>query len=209
MLRVIVIGGSGATGKELLKELIASPKVASITSLGRRNVDDLQSEKLNQVIVDFEKLDDYKESFKGQEAAFCCLGTTKKQAGTAEKFRHIELDYSSAFSRLAKEANIEQMHLLTSQGANPNSWFLYMKTKGEIEEAMKRDTFKNLYIYRPGFLNRGATDRFGEKALSYLMSGIPVNTVARSMVKLFERQNEQTPSGVNVLYNKEIYKESK
>eukprot|EP01133_Synstelium_polycarpum_P001466 gene1466-1703_t len=147
----IVIGGTGATGKELVKELIASNKIAHITSIVRRKDDSIADE---QVVVDMEKLEERKDLFANHDVAFCTIGTTKKQAGSAEAFRHIDYGYSTTFSRLAKEANVQSMHLLTSTGANANSWFLYMKTKGEIEEEMKRQQFKSLSIYRPAKLEQ-------------------------------------------------------
>ena len=33
---------------------------------------------------------------------------------------------------IAKECGVKHMSLLTSSGANANSWFLYIKTKGQV-----------------------------------------------------------------------------
>jgi oxidoreductase len=55
------------------------------------------------------------------------------------------------------------MSYVSSQGANPNSWFLYPKTKGEVEEALKNLKFQSTSIYRPGLLDRGSKARLVEK----------------------------------------------
>ncbi len=44
----------------------------------------------------------------------------------------VDFDYVVKFARLAKEQNIDNFHLVSSAGANSKSWFLYMKTKGEV-----------------------------------------------------------------------------
>jgi hypothetical protein len=38
-------------------------------------------------------------------------------------------DYSLSFARLAKEGGAKHMVLMSSQGANKGSWFLYPQTK--------------------------------------------------------------------------------
>jgi len=210
--KAIVIGGTGATGKELVKELVSSDKFSKVTSLVRKIDTSIENEKLNQVVVDFEHLDQHKDLFQDTQVGFNCLGTTRKVAGSAENFRHIEFDYSQSFTTLAKEAGIENMHLLTAQGANPNSWFLYPKTKGEIEESMKKEAFPNLSIYRPGFLERGKTDRWVENVLGKLISGLPVSTLAKAMKNAAITQlSEPTPSTpqTHMFYNKDIYKLAK
>jgi len=72
-----------------------------------------------------------------QDVAFCTLGTTRKDAGSAAAFREVDLHLVMRFAKQCKEANIRDFHLLTSQGANPKSWFLYPQTKGEVEEGVK------------------------------------------------------------------------
>lgn len=52
--------------------------------LGRRTIE-LPSEsgwdKVEQGVVDFEKLADHSDSFGNVDSAFCCLGTTRGKAG--------------------------------------------------------------------------------------------------------------------------------
>ena len=52
--------------------------------LGRRTIE-LPSEsgwdKVEQGVVDFEKLADHSDSFINVDSAFCCLGTTRGKAG--------------------------------------------------------------------------------------------------------------------------------
>ncbi|HRG43056.1 MAG TPA: hypothetical protein PKY97_01275, partial [Saprospiraceae bacterium] len=56
-MKVVVIGGSGATGRHLVRELLASDKVSMVTALLRRPFFEAHP-KLNQIIVDFDHLTD-------------------------------------------------------------------------------------------------------------------------------------------------------
>ena len=53
--------------------------------------------------------------------------------------------------------------LLTATNSNPASWFLYPKTKGEIEEAVAGLGFDRLDIYRPAFLKGRPSGRIMEE----------------------------------------------
>ena len=53
--------------------------------------------------------------------------------------------------------------VLTSMGSNTNSWSLYLKTKGQIEESSKEEAFEYTSIFRPGLLDRGGDKRTVEK----------------------------------------------
>ena len=64
----LVLGGTGEVGRELVRELVANPAFSRIIMVTRRELQ-LNSEKTEQKIVDFEKLDDHKEAF--QDAQVC------------------------------------------------------------------------------------------------------------------------------------------
>jgi oxidoreductase len=86
---------------------------------------------------------------------FCTLGTTKAQAGSAENFVKIDKDYVLDSAKLIKEQNPnKEIHYLycSSKGSNAKSPFLYLRTKGEIEEGLKGIGFKRVSIFRPGSL---------------------------------------------------------
>ena len=55
-------------------------------------------------------------------------------------------------AQVARDAGAVEFHLVTSQGANKDSSFLYPQTKGLVEEAVRQVAFDRLYVYRPSFL---------------------------------------------------------
>ncbi|XP_020604447.1 oxidoreductase HTATIP2-like [Orbicella faveolata] len=74
------------------------------------------------------------------------------------------------------------MTYISSQGAKSSSLFLYLKTKGEVEDALKEMHFPKTSIFRPGVLDRGTKKRFGEKLAGWVMSTISVAKVAKAML---------------------------
>jgi len=183
-LKAVVIGGSGAIGLALVNELAINDNFELITCVGRREYDCFpESDKIKQVVVDMESMDDLQNDIMGYDVAFCCLGSTRKDAGSDKEFKKIDFTYVVNFGNKCKEANIEKFHYVSSMGANKNSWFLYPRTKGEVEQALADMNFKRLYIYRPGLLDRGDKNRTVESLLGKIVKTTPVGNVAKEMIK--------------------------
>uniref|UniRef100_A0A8C3HK39 Protein HTATIP2 n=1 Tax=Chrysemys picta bellii TaxID=8478 RepID=A0A8C3HK39_CHRPI len=87
-----ILGASGATGKELLKEILKQQLFSNVTIIGRRKLtfEEVAYQNVNQQVVDFEKLDEYSAAFQGHDVGFCCLGTTKAKGGAGEAEVKIE-----------------------------------------------------------------------------------------------------------------------
>ncbi|KAI9101925.1 hypothetical protein DFS34DRAFT_612018 [Phlyctochytrium arcticum] len=188
----IVMGATGAVGKALVRDLMETDAFSKVTLLLRREVEyeGPHPEKLVQHKVDFENLDE--SLLKGHDTMFCTFGTTKKQAGSAEAFQKIDRDYVLNAAQKFKAANPSTpLHFLytSSTGANPTSWFLYPRTKGEIENGLKSAGFDKCTIVRPGFLGTEESRKESRLAENSLTAGIsslfgmltPVANVARAM----------------------------
>ncbi|GEM_PF-5474399 len=73
-MKVVLIGGSGATGRALVQLMLKSKEITEIVVLLRR-VSFEEHIKLKQVIVDFENLTDFEQVIQGN-VAISCLGST-------------------------------------------------------------------------------------------------------------------------------------
>jgi len=84
----------------------------------------------------------------------------------------VKVDYTYPLNggQLAKHYNIPHYSLVSSVGADKSSFFLYPKTKGQVEDALSKLQLNNLSIYRPGqILNReNGEKRFGETLLKFV-----------------------------------------
>ncbi|KAM6172675.1 oxidoreductase HTATIP2 isoform 2-T2 [Erethizon dorsatum] len=127
---VFILGASGETGKVLLKEILEQNLFSKVTLIGRRKLifEEEAYKNVNQEVVDFEKLDDYASAFQGHDVGFCCLGTTRAKAG-AEGFVRVDRDYVLKSAELAKTGGCKHFNLLSSQGADKSSKFLYLQVK--------------------------------------------------------------------------------
>ncbi|KAJ3326357.1 hypothetical protein HDV06_000233 [Boothiomyces sp. JEL0866] len=213
--------GTGMVGKELVKELVQSPDYTRISLISRRELTSKEMQwkdnsKIEVKIVDFDKLDDYKSAFEDHDIGFCCLGTTRADAGSADNFIKIDHDYplkaATIFKSLAKK-DVKFM-LLTSTGSNANSFLLYPKTKGLLENAITSLGFKSLGIFRPGLLffegERPKTRFFEGLGISVANAfglqntfGAPTSAVGAKMAKAGIELKE----GVKIFENADILKQ--
>ena len=159
-MKALVIGATGATGKDLVKQLLNDKDFDEVDVFVRKPLD-IENEKLKTHIVDFEKPEDWKNSVKG-DVAFSCLGTTLKNAGSKEAQRKVDYDYQYQFAKAAKENDVEDYILVSAYGANPQSKIFYSKMKGELEDAVRKLHFNKITIFKPGMLERKDSERSGE-----------------------------------------------
>lgn len=163
----LIAGATGLTGKELVKILLDHPAYDKIRIFVRRPLD-IEHPKLEQVRVDFNRLDDYKEFFEVDEV-FCCLGTTIKKAGSQKAFRRVDYEFPAALGVLAKSAGVQKFLVISAMGADSRSSIFYNRVKGQMEDRLKKLDIPALHIFRPSLLLGDRREfRAGEKAASLL-----------------------------------------
>lgn len=160
-MRAIIIGGTGATGKELVAQLLDDSRFDEIVALVRRPYFGERA-KLQEVVIDFEKLSDHRALIQG-DVAFSCLGTTLKDAGSKDAQWRVDHDYQLEFASIAKNNEVEGFVLMSAFGANAKSAFFYNKMKGKLEENISKLNFKQFVILHPGGIERPGSVRKGEK----------------------------------------------
>ena len=159
-MKALVIGATGATGRDLVNQLLTDKDYDEVNVFVRRPLE-VESPKLKTHIVDFEKPEKWKDLVNG-DVAFSCLGTTLKDAGSKEAQRKVDYDYQYNFAKAAKENEVEDYILVSSYGANPKSKIFYSRMKGELEQSIKALHFNKLMIFQPGMLDRKDSERTGE-----------------------------------------------
>lgn len=160
-MKAIVIGATGATGKDLVKQLLVDRDFEQVDVFVRRKMD-YSHPKLCVHVVDFENIDAWKGEITG-DVLFSMLGTTLKQAGSQKKQWRIDYDYQYEVAKAARENGVQTLELMSSVGASTRSLFFYSRMKGALEEAVKALSFSRTIIMRPPSLIKKGTDRPGER----------------------------------------------
>ena len=161
-LEAIVLGATGATGQELVKLLLKDPNFSKVTIFVRKKPR-VKHKKLTTYEIDFSRLNEYKGLING-DVIFSALGTTLSQAGSKTQQYLVDFNYQYEFAKIGSENKVIHYSLVSSVGANIKSPFFYPKTKGALEEAVKKLGFNNIYIFQPPFLIRQSNlIRPGEK----------------------------------------------
>lgn len=146
MSQILIAGASGLIGTALVRQL---DPAHSLTLLCRKA--GTPQPRHHWLPADFEQLADL-DLPSPVDIAFCCLGTTRKQAGSDDAFRRVDHDYVLAFAQLARRHGCQRLIVVSSLGANPRSPALYPRTKGQMEQALLAQSWQRLAIVRPAML---------------------------------------------------------
>lgn len=159
---VLVLGASGLVGSNVLTALLADEDVARVTVLVRRILS-ITHPKLIQVCTDFQVMSAL-DSIGSIDVLYCCIGTTRKKTPDLIQYRAIDYGITTAVAAHAKANGCEEIHLVSSVGANANSSNFYLKIKGEVELGIQSLGFERCIIYRPSMLIGARNEsRPGEK----------------------------------------------
>ena len=211
-MKAIVIGATGATGRELIKILLLRSEVKHILALTRKKLE-VSSPKLDVHVVNFAEIDKYSSIING-DILFSALGTTLKDAKSKTKQFEVDYTYQYNLAKISSENNVKTLSLVSSSGANENSLFFYPRIKGLLESSVKQLNFENIQIYQPPFLIRQSdVMRSNEKIGIFIFKALnsvgilnslrplPVSRLAEKMV---DESLTKQPQRVMVFENKDI-----
>ena len=201
-LGALVIGATGATGQEIVSQLLVDDSFDSVSIFVRKDPN-ITHNKLKTYIIDFSKIENYKDLIKGN-VLFSCLGTTLRVAGSKDKQYLVDYTYQYEFAKIASDNGVADYSLVSSIGANEKSPFFYPKIKGELEMAIKRFPFKTIQIFQPPTLIRQqelirTDEKIGIKIFRWLnffgilksQKPLPVNILAEFMIEQIKKKQKE------------------
>ena len=159
-MKGLIIGATGATGKDLLAKLLEDEAFSEIHSFVRKPMS-ISHPKLHAHVVDFDTPEAWADLLHG-DVAFSCLGTTLAVAGSKDAQWRVDYDYQYAFAQQCKANGVPTFVLVSAAGAKAQSKLFYNRMKGALEEAVKKLSFPSLLIFQPSVLIRSNSDRAGE-----------------------------------------------
>lgn len=209
--RVLLAGGTGAVGQELLARLATHPGVPALKVLLRRPFP--LPAGAQALHTSWQDLAEHPEWFE-VDTVFCALGTTIRQAGSQEAFRQVDHDHVLALARHAKAQGVRQFLVVSALGADAASRVFYNRVKGEMEQGLAAIGFESLTVAQPSLLlGERAEFRLGERLGQWgsrLAGGLmparyrPVH-VAQVAAALIDASQHPQP-GLHVLDNIQLRK---
>lgn len=159
----VIIGATGAVGREILTEILSGEYYDRIYILGRSSISKLpEDSRLAKIIIDFDNIDFDMDILENADI-FASLGTTIKIAGSKENQRKIDVDYTVNFAKLC-EGKVRSFNVVSVIGAKSNSKNFYNSLKGELEDALKELNLGVLRIFQPSLLiSKRDDERFLEE----------------------------------------------
>jgi uncharacterized protein YbjT (DUF2867 family) len=167
----LVAGANGMVGVALVRTLVDSGDYTRVIALTRRPLS-IDSPRLVNRILPFKALENEMKGLACHDA-YCCLGTTRREAGSQQAFRAVDHDLVLSFARGAQAAGAQTLVVVSSIGADRASGNFYLRIKGETETALEALRFRALHLLQPGLL-------LGERRQRRL-----VETLARWTLPLF------------------------
>ncbi|HAT7592371.1 NAD-dependent epimerase/dehydratase family protein [Citrobacter sp. TBCS-15] len=211
MSQVLITGATGLVGGNLLRMLLNEPRVNAITAPTRRPLADTVGVYNPH---DPQLTDALAQVTDPVDIVFCCLGTTRREAGSKEAFIHADYTLVVDTALTGRRLGAQHMLVVSSMGANTNSPFFYNRVKGEMEQALIAQKWPRLTIVRPSML-LGERDkqRTNEKFLAPLFRLLPGNwksidarDVARAMLAEALAPGDE---GVTILTSSELRERAK
>ena len=212
-LHALILGATGATGRELVKLLLENSNFSQVSLFVRRLVD-IDHEKITIYKIDFTRLNEYNNLIQG-DVLFSALGTTKKEAGGKKEQFLVDYTYQYEFAKIASKNGINHYSLVSSIGADKNSFFFYPKIKGALESSIKSLGFNKIHIFQPpSIIRQPELIRSGEQysinflqvmnKLGFLKSLKPI-LVKDLAAKIIKESLLNQKEGVTIYKSKDLF----
>jgi uncharacterized protein YbjT (DUF2867 family) len=147
MRQAVIAGATGLVGAECLNLLL--DRYDAVTAFVRRSTGRTHARLLERHI-DFDRLGTV--DIPPAAHVYCTLGTTIKAAGSQEAFHRVDFDYPKMLAERTAAAPGTRFMLISSVGANAQSKNFYLRTKGELEDAVRALPIDAVHIFRPSVL---------------------------------------------------------
>jgi uncharacterized protein YbjT (DUF2867 family) len=157
---VVMLGATGAVGNIAAMTMVQSPLLSKLTLLGRRVVENITAEIVNQHVIDISSSATYSHLLIGHDTAVCTLGVGQPSKVRREEFVRIDKEAVIEFAKSCKHAGVRHFILLSSVGVNSGSNSFYLRIKGQLEDELKTLKFNHLSLFHPSMIMT-PTNRYG------------------------------------------------
>lgn len=157
---IVMLGATGAVGNHTALTLARLPRIQRLSLLGRHPAANVVGRSVSQESIDIFAPVSYQTLLAGHHAAICALGVGQPSKISKDEFVRIDRDAVVGFASACKQAGVRHFELLSSVGASAKSTSFYLRTKGELEKALKALHFERLSLFHPSLIVT-PTNRYG------------------------------------------------
>jgi len=212
----LIAGSTGFLGSKILNYL--SQEDNKIYCLSRRKKSN-NKKNVEDIIINFDALDNL--NLPKIDHVYLCLGYELRAwelismpQRIKNSFYKVDYEYTLSIAKKAKEAGAASISLVSAVGANKDSASFYLKTKGDLEEAVIKLNFSKINIYQPGHLggrinwqkqkNDPRLDVFAFEFASLFIDPFMISDLkkfrsieAKKLAKFIVHQSKNISKGVN------------
>lgn len=157
---IVFLGASGAVGSAALENIVSFSAIHKILLLGRRKQDVENHKNLEQQIIDISDATSYHHYINDLDTAICTLGVGEPSKVSKDDFVKIDKKAVLDFAKACKSNGVKHFQLLSSVGVSASSRSFFLRTKGELIEALEELKFDRLSIFQPSMILT-PTNRYG------------------------------------------------
>ncbi len=154
-IRAILTGATGMVGEGVLHECLLRDDVEAVLVVTRKPCG-ITHPKLKEIVhPDFYDISSIESQLTGYNACFFCLGTTsigKKE----DEFYKITYTLTMHFAETLCRLNSDMTFCYISGGATDSTEkgrIMWARVKGKTENDLMKLPFKQVYNFRPGYMN--------------------------------------------------------
>ena len=150
----LIAGSTGFLGSKVLNYL--DKENQKIYCLSRRK-NEINTVNAEEIIIDFDNIENL--NLPKIDHVYLCLGYELRAwelismpERKKDPFYKVDYEYTLNIAKKAEEVGATSISLVSAVGANKNSESFYLKTKGDLEEEIKKLKFETINIFQPGHL---------------------------------------------------------
>ncbi|CDW77516.1 UNKNOWN [Stylonychia lemnae] len=172
-VKIAIIGGSGATGREIIRCAKQDPRVKEISMIVRRKLEEWKQEEFQPELKfiqreNFDNLNELQDQLQGYDIFISCLGARQKVG--EQEFKKVERDIPAAFAALGKSCGASYFSYLSSMMVDKTSRLQILSVKAQTEELIQQQELPISAMFRPGALiNRDNDFRW----IEWLLAKVP------------------------------------
>ena len=153
-IKAIITGATGMVGRGVLYECLESSEVSDVLVINRETLGFVHPKMKEIIHNDFFDLTPVSNQLSGYNACYFCLGVSS--AGMSEaKYSKLTYDLTTGFAETVAKLNSDMAFFYVSGTGTDSSEkgrIMWARVKGRTENKLLSMTFRDAYMFRPGYI---------------------------------------------------------